>query len=833
MTVPASLPAWMHRSPLDDQLLAQWAADAALITANHGRHLRVAADGCVWSALAFAGAAAQVVVYRDRQIVAQHATASPPSPPCLDERYHCWYSVGDTLYCDGREAGRGSLLDVTQDVLAVTVDGALELRRIGGASVSLSEGAGRASLAVDGRVVHVVFEQAMGLEYREISLEALAVQARGRIAEAFARDPVVLAHEGDLLVAYLGESLPPPPGDEAHWRGRPFRRRIGLGGYIATLVRRQGAWRAFTVAQSRPFAKPRWPRTATFAYDYPNVELPPRLDEFGPPALSVGPDGVPQVLWCNAARRWVFGARFLGDTFTAPAEVRGPLETLGRGAVLAPRQCVPGSGRLPLAFATSRRIYLDALILPTPDVMGGRTIDFVQLDELSQCAGLEVCANPMRRSEHNPLTRDPAPGSYASLCATFTVHHDGQWHATVKSKDRAASPWRNEQPARSDDGIHWHRPGPLPTDAAIHIDGVAHSADRISITWIRDDSEPQAERRFKGLWLTGKPGWGAWQTIVSPDARNWSQVDAGGLTIMCDEDLLIWRDEADVPARRFKASGNARSSCGRVLAQWTSADAVRWQDHAPALDPDQPLDAPPYFADDVAAGTVGGRVLVDPWAGPDDEEEIHGGYVFRDGDRWLCHYMKWGPDGRILPALASSREGLHFTRVAGGAATIPWSGPGQWDAGRLTIRNPPHLVNGLWWQHYSGSAWRHGMGGSGRRPHAGGTAGLVAFGPILPGLAQIEAGRWTCLRLTRDAEEGRFTTVPLRLSRPHTLSLDCDGVAAPGDLECVAVYDDERRVSVTVPQQEQTILPAGTLRLRVCIRRTQVRLYHLRLTPQR
>ena len=69
---------------------------------------------------------------------------------------------------------------------------------------------------------------------------------------------------------------------------------------------------------------------------------------------------------------------------------------------------------------------------------------------------------------------------------------------------------------------------------------------------------------------------------------------------------------------------------------------------------------------------------------------------FRDGDRWLLHYMKWTPDGHVIPALASSRDGLNYTRVCGGTPTLPLGEPGTWEAGRVAFRNPPYLVDGVW-----------------------------------------------------------------------------------------------------------------------------------------
>src|SRR5262249_31404499 len=155
----------------------------------------------------------------------------------------------------------------------------------------------------------------------------------------------------------------------------------------------------------------------------------------------------------------------------------------------------------------------------------------------------------------------------------------------------------------------------------------------LPVRFVRDPNETNPTWRFKGLWTSPdvKP-WGH-LAVTSPDGEKWSRVRDNPTVIRTDDDLYVWIDRDDVPDRRFKASGISRSFCGRVCAQWTSSDGLHWKDERETLDFNDPFTARPD------RGTTG-RILMESWSGPDDEDEIHGGYVFRDGDRWLLHYMK-------------------------------------------------------------------------------------------------------------------------------------------------------------------------------------------------
>ena len=98
--------------------------------------------------------------------------------------------------------------------------------------------------------------------------------------------------------------------------------------------------------------------------------------------MGVGGDGVAQVLWTDNERRWIYGARLLGDEFSAAHEVRGPLEQLS-GPCLIPRIGAANA----LAMVTRTRVYLDRIALPPAEVKNGRRIDFLTPDHLATPAG--------------------------------------------------------------------------------------------------------------------------------------------------------------------------------------------------------------------------------------------------------------------------------------------------------------------------------------------------------------------------------------------------------------------------------------------------------------
>ena len=338
---PAQQPAQtLRRTQFDKQLLAGSDSSDPALAANHGRQIVVLPDGESVIALAGGGKSPKVSVWRGRDLVRAYPLDGAPSAPVLLDSGVLLVSAGGAILWEKSVGGalsaipgvRGALLDAVSGpngttVLAVSDGGRLSLLWQGAGSVARTEvdsGAGRATLDLDhSGVLHLAYEKKQGIEYRSYSSESRKQLHAERVAEAFGFHPVLLAARNRLVLAYLGESCRMP----STTKGSPAWERLGRGGYIAALVRQDGQWQRFRLAVSRQIAKPFAPIDSAYSGGV-NRELRVAYEEFGPPALCAGPDGVVEVFWANTVRRWIYSARLLGDDFSTPTETRGPLEQL-------------------------------------------------------------------------------------------------------------------------------------------------------------------------------------------------------------------------------------------------------------------------------------------------------------------------------------------------------------------------------------------------------------------------------------------------------------------------------------------------------------------------
>ncbi len=787
------------RTQFDPTLLRGSEADFPVLNANHGRSVMVQSDGETLTALARAGEKPAVRIWRGNDLAREHSLTGRPSAPCFLENGAWWVSADDRPLRGERwdmppvavTGLTGTVQDVlifkartvillqAEDRLQLAIEAHPEL-------LTLDENCGRATMDVDsGGRLHVVYEKRMGLEYRVLETPKGQVLPQvihaERVAEAYGFHPVVLTADGRIVIAYLGEScrLPSPERWGDAWE------RLGHGGYVAALVREKDAWQRFRLADSRQIAKPLRPTDTAFGGG-PEVGLRIRIEQFGPPALTLGPDGVLQVFWMNNERRWVYGSRLLGGDFSDAVEVRGPFEQPA-GLCLVPRRVGAGRAGIPVVAMTKSRAFLEEISLPARDLSQRTRIDFVQLDEVAVLTGLELATETLTRSAHNPVLPAGPPGSADSGSVLADISREGtNWKASVYYQDDS---WRDpaikanyfqwDGRAESADGIRWTKLEPLPLAARV-VTGEA--ANQYNIRFLEDADESNPAHRFKGFWRSPFGGKWPWLAVTSPDGKIWNKVEAIDAdtpdhlarqwVINADDDLRVWTNPHDIPERRFKASAISRSYCGRVACQWSSADGMHWNDIRDTLDFADPYGTHPD-------GGTTGRILLDSWAGPEDEDELHGGFVFRDGDRWLLHYMKWTQDGHIYTGLASSRDGINFARVGGGTTFLPLGEPGTWDAGRVAIREAPFRVGDTWRQYYVGCGWKHGMAGLGAKtshwagPHS----------PMQMGMAEMQIGHWTCLRLRREADQGEMQTIPLQNVGPMTV--DVEGLERPGSsLRC-------------------------------------------------
>jgi hypothetical protein len=102
--------------------------------------------------------------------------------------------------------------------------------------------------------------------------------------------------------------------------------------------------------------------------------------------------------------------------------------------------------------------------------------------------------------------------------------------------------------------------------------------------------------------------------------------------------------------------------------------------------------------------------------------------------------------------------------------TLPLGEPGTWDAGRVALREAPFRIGNTWRQYYTGSGWKHGLGGVGAK-----TSHFGLNAPNQVGAAEIPVGHWTHLQTRREVDDGEMMTRAIRLARPHSLRVDAEG----------------------------------------------------------
>jgi|GEM_PF-6175136 len=846
------------RTQFDPQLLPGSDTAAPAVAANHGRQMLIEDDGAVITAMTYAGASPRLVIWRGRTLVAEHRLTGKPSAPVMvdvpGQGISVWLSVDNELYrCSLLDESpslvkgiRGLLLDVAagpsgQTWLAVSRGGPLNFNIFENGQINQTMAVGvnaaTANIVFDtsGRL-HLAAEVDQGIRYRRYDSldEQLIPDVDEVAAEPYGSSPVLsVLPDGRVLFAYLGESCR-ETGDK---RWNVSWQRLGHGGYIGALVRRtDGTWHREHLADSKQIVMRHRPNNEAYGGG-PSDDLRIRIEEYSPPALVVDSAGVPQVIWSNLDRRWVYASRFVDSQFTPAVEIRGPFEGLSGPCLVSRTIPAERETHLPFAVITSGRTYLDELVLPATTVDGERQIDFLQFDEIAAQSGLEQFVNTLRRRPENPVIAKGDPGGFDDAGIVADIWRDGnRWSAEYLARNRDSTS-REFSPmglAESADGINWIKHPPKPSAERYSVDGSTNH--RYNVRYIKDPDEPNPEHRYKGLYRVDDLGPWAWAVVVSSDGKEWKRVDTGHV-IRADDDVRLWIDNDDISERRWKATAIGRSYCGRVCLMWYSSDGVHWQGERDTLDLDDPYGSPPD-----KFGT--GRILIDAWAGPDEEDELHGGYVFREGDRWLCHYMKWTPDGHIYCGMATSRDGVNFSRVAGGAVTLPLGEPGTWDAGRVAIREAPFRVGDVWRQYYTGCGWKHGLGGIGAK-----TSPWGINCPNQMGAAEIEVGRWAGLQLSRDSEAGELTTVPLAPTKPMALTINVDGLARADSTLTVQVLDASTGepiagygtadcqlepvdgLAVSVRWSEHATLPTTAIRLNVKISGWGVRLYGLTLHP--
>jgi len=313
---------------------------------------------------------------------------------------------------------------------------------------------------------------------------------------------------------------------------------------------------------------------------------------------------------------------------------------------------------------------------------------FLDEEFVDRREGLRLTVNPPSRHPENPVIRPDRP--WEGACSVYgTALFDEEtglfriWYLTVP-RDRGLRPLRlpdgrERAPyttllayAESEDGVRWVKPslGQFPYDGDARnnlIDLGKYNCEGISVLY--DPHDPDPRRRWKAVyWDHGSGGWSV------KDGRPYCEDGPGdGFCVAFSSDGILWRPYGGNPVLRRYCDTNqnlvydtrlkryvafSRFGFGRRLARSESEDFVHWSEPEVVLECDE---------EDGPGTQIYG-------AGVDIYEGVYVAMI------WI---YREGGDGRMDPQLATSRDGIRWTRVGGRRM---WLGLGEkegWEGGMV------------------------------------------------------------------------------------------------------------------------------------------------------
>ncbi|MFV2068970.1 MAG: hypothetical protein ACC645_18545 [Pirellulales bacterium] len=311
-------------------------------------------------------------------------------------------------------------------------------------------------------------------------------------------------------------------------------------------------------------------------------------------------------------------------------------------------------------------------------------LDDVGIERLD---GLRRVVNPPQRHAENPLiTPDTA---WERGCQVYgTAYYDEaaglfkMWYLTgpknrglkpLKLADHERAPHTTLAAyAESADGVHWTKPnlGIFPYDGSTenNLLGIGRfNCEGISV--LHEPHDPDPDRRWKAVyWDHGSGGWevrnggpyampgpdDGWYVAFSPDGIHWTPYDGNPvLRCYCDTNQNVIYDP-----RLKKYVAFSRFGFGRKIARSESADFLHWTPPELVLECDD---------DDGSATQIYG-------AGIDLYEGIYLAMI------WI---YREGGDGKIDTQLATSRDGVHWTRVGDRATWLALGDDASWEGGMV------------------------------------------------------------------------------------------------------------------------------------------------------
>jgi len=266
--------------------------------------------------------------------------------------------------------------------------------------------------------------------------------------------------------------------------------------------------------------------------------------------------------------------------------------------------------------------------------------------------------------------------------------------------------------AESEDGLHWRKP-PLGDAAGHGMETNVSLPHGYNMAIVRDPHEPDAQKRYKGLYTSFPPGSAdvaAMRLATSADGRRWQ----AGQEKPCFgrhgdrlDDVIILRYNAEgrffvINARHYDMYAVARNLGNPTVGHWTlpyypsdwrrmnkrrvwqaeSSDLLHWSEPYPALIPDE------------------------------DEAELdecfYGLAQYPMGDitlGFLNIYNYVSNEMRVR--LVYSRNGKTWHHLNRGQPFLEPGGAGAWDACMVTIPYPPIPVGNELWVYHGGARNHH------------------------------------------------------------------------------------------------------------------------------
>ena len=497
------------------------------------------------------------------------------------------------------------------------------------------------------------------------------------------------------------------------------------------------------------------------------------------PRIAVDKYGIPWAFWPDTTRRHTYFARWLGSGFSDPYECRG--------AYYAPSEYMAVEKHMPLnssdigfAYAAAGRLYFGTVPVPSASTAETRHFLFLDMLDVSQIEGIKQHLNQFKKYDGNPVFKPAAPGNWDDYGLSFPNVRFDRGKFTMEYSGHGAGgtagAW-NHGYAESLDGIHWTRP----KLGLIEHDG---SRNNNLIPWVAnflDREEPDPNKRYKGVLIEGN-----WITNFerrleySPDALHWRpSEETTNLTSMLEGGGPSFRDELDIPERRFKSIGRTISQGHRALGMLWSSDLIHWYGDEAILDVTDPYGKP---AEQWRGRYVARRIL-DP-SGDKAGDQIYWGTVWIENGIYLCLYAPFQYDGGYQAALAMSRDGLHYVRIRNGDLILPRGPAGAWDSGFIAVGygfNVPLKVGNKIRVYYGGVTSHHGTD--------------PWRASVAIGMAELPIDGWTFLSPTLYAPQSYVTTIPFTVSpgQPRHVYVRGDVPGGRGKLE-VEILDEHDHV---------------------------------------